>query len=264
MPVTFWAIAEPTAMETLKAKGQWLGVRQLRQQPWGGDVLLSARLPETADSPLQVHWLWEQVRPTVKALYAGGGKLAPSSPFLPSAPILPKVQGVFGTAHHPTTRLCLALLDLLPLQNKRVLDIGTGTGILALAATQRGAALVVATDISPTVAQVARFNLAQTSRSRWAVLVGDLAQPLRGTFDLVCCNISAEALLRLLPDLSRLLPDGDLIASGFSGSEWRTVRRGLLAHSIRLLGWQFLNGWLAFLAHSSAKRETTALPSPPL
>ncbi len=264
MPVTFWAIAEPTATETLKAKGQWLGVRQLRQQPWGGNCLLSARLPETADSPLQVHWLWEQIRPTVRVLYAGGGKVAPLSPFLPSAPILPKVRGVFGTARHPTTRLCLALLVLLPLQGKRVLDIGTGTGILALAAAQQGASLIVATDISPTAAQVAHFNLAQVHLSRWAVLVGDLAQPLRGTFDLVCCNISAEALLRLLPDLPRLLPDGDLIASGFTGSEWRTVRRALPAHSIRLLGWQFLNGWLAFLAHSSAKRETTALPSPSL
>ncbi len=264
MPVTFWAIAEPTATETLKAKGQWLGVRQLRQQPWGGNCLLSARLPETADSPLQVHWLWEQIRPTVRVLYAGGGKVAPLSPFLPSAPILPKVRGVFSTARHPTTRLCLALLVLLPLQGKRVLDIGTGTGILALAAAQQGASLIVATDISPTAAQVAHFNLAQVHLSRWAVLVGDLAQPLRGTFDLVCCNISAEALLRLLPDLPRLLPDGDLIASGFTGSEWRTVRRALLAHSIPLLGWQFLNGWLAFLAHSSAKRETTALPSPSL
>lgn len=254
MPVIFWAIIEARAIETLREKGLWLGARQIRQRRWGDDVLFSARFPETADSPLQVQWLWEQTRPATKALYAGAGKVAPSSPFLPSAPALPKRQGIFGTAHHPTTRLCLALLHLLPLQGKRVLDIGTGTGILAVTAAQRGSSFVVATDISLTAAKVARFNLAQANFPNWAVIVGDLARPLRGPFDIVCCNISAEAVLRLLPDLPHLLPDGDWIASGFTGSEWRTVRRALLAHSIRLLGWQFLNGWLAFLAHSSAKR----------
>jgi len=99
MPVTFWAIAEPTAMETLKAKGQWLGVRQLRQQPWGGNCLLSARLPETADSPLQVQWLWEQVRPMVKAFYAGGRQVSALIAFLAFCSLFTEEAGCFR--HRP-------------------------------------------------------------------------------------------------------------------------------------------------------------------
>ncbi len=123
----------------------------------------------------------------------------------------------FGTGHHETTRLCLALLDGLVGPGVRVLDVGTGSGILAIAAVKLGAAAVDAVDIDPVAAEVAAANCAANGVGEqvrvWAGRLepGDIGAP----YDLVVSNISPEANIGLVPVFERAVrPGGDLLLSG--------------------------------------------------
>lgn len=224
----------------------WLNARHI--QAIDGNYW-RANLPFYPEAPLQVNWLWERLKKQVRdfSLYASWGIPVSNFPFAPFPFDLHIETGIFGTGKHPTTRMCLVALQNLPLQGRRFLDIGTGSGILAVTALKQGAK-VVATEISFHTAKQARKNFSLQDNPSWAVIVCDLAASLKGAFDVVVCNISAEALLRLLPDLDRILPCGKLIASGWMASEWRTIRRSLRSHGLKLTSWQFLNGWMNIIA----------------
>lgn len=248
MPVRLWLTCPADVMPPMLARLQWLGVRRLQRYLYGPLCRVSALLPDTTDTPLRVHWLWEQGRQQglTVYLYAGNDTDLPFA--LPFLPPLRTERGVFGSIRHPTTQLCLALLQAVGLDAKRVLDIGTGTGVLAVAALAGGARQVIATDIASTAARLAAFNLARYPSERWAVVVCDLASALRGCFDLVCCNISADALPPLLSHLQHDLACDALIVSGFTAPEWRSVRRWLRSRGWCVDQWRFLNGWLAAFA----------------
>lgn len=233
---------EPLFRELLS----WLNAYQV--QVFDG-TYWHARLPSRFEAPLQVNWLWEKMRARVSnfLLYASWGITASTFPFAPFTFNFYTETGIFGTGKHPTTQMCLIALQHLPLQGKRVIDIGTGSGILAFAALSQGAK-VVATEISFRIAKRARENLSTQSNPLWAVVVCDLAASLKSTFDVVVCNISSEALMRLLPDLDRILPCGKLVASGWMANEWRSVRRLLRFHGFKLASWQFFSGWMGIVA----------------
>lgn len=224
----------------------WLRARQI--QILDG-TYWCADLPSRSETPLQVNWLWEKLREQVYdfSLYAACGIPTPTFPFAPFPFNLHIETGIFGTGKHPTTQMCLIALQHLSLTGKQVLDIGTGSGILAAAALTQGAQ-VVATEISFHAAKQAHKNLSNYNKHSWAVIVCDLAASLTGAFDVVVCNISSEALFRLLPNLDRILPCGKLVASGWMASEWRLVLKSLRSHSLKLTSWQFLNGWMSIIA----------------
>lgn len=118
----------------------------------------------------------------------------------------------FGTGTHPTTRLCLEALEKLG-QPGDVLDVGTGSGILAMAAAKLGARRVVGTDIDPDAVEVARENCAMNGVS--AELVTTPLAEIPGQFAVVLANILAEDLVRMATDLTaRVTPGGYLILSG--------------------------------------------------
>lgn len=129
----------------------------------------------------------------------------------------------FGTGHHETTRLCLAALDRLVRPGDVVLDVGTGSGILALAAARLGAARVAALDTDPVAVAAARENAARNGLlDGIEVAEGSLGaawpweRAASGGYDVVVMNIALAVVAELLPDAAAALrPGGVLVASGF-------------------------------------------------
>jgi ribosomal protein L11 methylase PrmA len=127
----------------------------------------------------------------------------------------------FGTGHHETTRLCLELMQQLDFDSTRVIDVGTGSGILALAAWKLGAARVTAVDCDPDALQNARDNIARNRGSGIIqVLEADLSALTADPVDIVLANLTAAVLQRHAAALRGLFArEGTLVVSGFSPGE---------------------------------------------
>lgn len=123
----------------------------------------------------------------------------------------------FGTGLHPTTRLCLAALEAHVQPGSRVLDLGAGSGILAIAAARLGARRVDAVEIDPVAAHVCRDNVARNGiADRVRVHEGSAdVLPMRPAADLVVANITIRVLLELHPEIARRArPGATAIFSG--------------------------------------------------
>jgi ribosomal protein L11 methyltransferase len=146
----------------------------------------------------------------------------------------------FGTGHHATTRLCLELLQTLELRSKRVIDVGTGSGVLAIAAAKLGASDVVALDNDPDALRNARDNVERNDVDI-QVLEADLAGIGLPPADVVLANLTSAVLQRFAASLRRLVtPGGVLIASGFSPDDLDDVVRALnvsTCHTAHEAGW---------------------------
>lgn len=141
--------------------------------------------------------------------------------------IEPKMS--FGTAHHETTRLILRALDGLVAPGASVLDAGTGTGVLALAARKLGADRVVGFDIDPWSQENAVENLERNGESGIPILEGGIETVQHERpFDLVIANINRAALLEMLPKLAGLCcPGGVIILSGLLRPDESQMRDAL-------------------------------------
>ncbi len=138
----------------------------------------------------------------------------------------------FGTSTHPTTSLCLAALsDLLAARpGASVLDMGTGSGILAIAARKLGAGRVAASDDDPKAVEVARENAAANGVALELVLA---PAEIPGTFDLVVANILANTLVALAPAVAaNLAPGGVVLLSGLLAPQEDEVRRAYVARGL--------------------------------
>ena len=149
----------------------------------------------------------------------------------------------FGTGDHPTTRMCLSLIQTLPLEGKSVADIGCGSGILAIAARKLGAATCDCVDVeSPSVAST-RENAAR-NHVTLNVAQGLGFQPLDPTavYDVVLSNIISAALIELSPVAAqRVKPGGYWMVSGINHGNWPDVRaaaerQGFTLHDHRTEG----------------------------
>lgn len=133
----------------------------------------------------------------------------------------------FGTGHHASTRGCLVLLEraLAATPRARVLDLGTGSGILAIAALKLGAADVWGVDIDPDACAVARENAAVNHVGDALHITGGLAA-VPGTFDIIVANLLAGLLVDTAGELAaRLRPGGLAIGAGILREEAPAVRR---------------------------------------
>lgn len=156
----------------------------------------------------------------------------------------------FGTGQHPTTSFCLQQVAAFrrPGTAQSCLDIGTGSGILAIAATKLGYAPVQAYDFDPEAVRVARQNarsngVGQTIR----ISQEDVTEtPSRGgrKFDLVCANLLADLLVKALPQITaRVAPGGRLVIAGILLREFAEVRRAYETAGWRLVASRAKNEW---------------------
>jgi ribosomal protein L11 methylase PrmA len=126
----------------------------------------------------------------------------------------------FGTGHHATTRLCLAALQQIDLRGKTVLDVGTGSGVLAITASLLGAAQSVGIDDDQDAIENARENVALNGGVDVQLLVGDLRVTLLAPHDVVLANLTGGLLVQAAERLRELTaPQGRLILSGFMQTE---------------------------------------------
>jgi ribosomal protein L11 methyltransferase len=161
----------------------------------------------------------------------------------------------FGTGHHGTTRGCLLLLDdvLKARRPKRVLDLGTGSGVLAIAAAKALRVKVLASDIDPLAVRVARDN----ARLNGA---GDLVETIRATgfsapeftkrgpFDLVLANILANPLRQMATQMARhLAPSAPVILSGLLPHQAQSVIAAYRARGLVLKRHLQIEGWSSLL-----------------
>jgi len=208
----------------------------------GGRILVE-RLPER-------DWLQEN-QASFPPLRAGRffvfGSHITRPPPSGSWPILVDATTAFGTGEHATTRGCL--LALQHLRPRRVLDMGTGTGILAVGAARAGARRVLAADIDPQSVRVAQVNLRRNGvAARVAAFASDGYRDRRiaraAPFDLILANILARPLVRMAPDLARsLAPRGIAVLSGLLARQEKFVLAAHRAQKLRFLRRIAIDGW---------------------
>jgi len=163
----------------------------------------------------------------------------------------------FGTGHHGSTEGCLAFLDdaIADRRHDRVLDIGTGTGILAVAAAKLGAGLVVALDVDPDAIAAARVNAARNGCAGRIEFFMTGPESLRDVppFPLVLANLLTHTHLALAPHYRRLAaPGGTLILGGILEHEDKDVIAALEPAGFGLLGRLVIEGWASLLLAAPA------------
>ena len=158
----------------------------------------------------------------------------------------------FGTGHHGTTAGCLEIIEkvMRARQPRKVLDLGTGSGVLAIAARKLAPARVLATDIDPVATRVARENvrlngIASGITLETATGFHSTAFRRHGPFDLIIANILARPLMRMAPQLAaHLAPGGQVVLSGILANQrWKVIAayNGAGLRHVRTI-WR--NGWV--------------------
>ena len=155
----------------------------------------------------------------------------------------------FGTGGHETTSLCMEALDERVQGGERVLDIGTGSGILAIAALKLGAAVAEGVDIDPVAVRTAGENAERNGvADRFHVRVGNLSDQARGTYQIITANIVANAIIALAPSVPALLDAGGVfLASGIIDERKDEVLAGLKAAGLEPVEVKEKRGWVCII-----------------
>lgn len=163
---------------------------------------------------------------------------------------------IFGTGSHGTTRLCLEGVERFVRPGDRVLDLGTGSGILAIAALRLGASEAMGCDIDPKASRVAAENAAYNGISDAfrvetgnIITDGGLRSRLAGQYELVLANIIADVIIPLIPHVRTFLaPGGHFLTSGIIEHRAEDVARALEENGYTILERHDREGWVAYTA----------------
>ncbi|MBQ2933631.1 MAG: 50S ribosomal protein L11 methyltransferase [Clostridia bacterium] len=155
----------------------------------------------------------------------------------------------FGTGSHATTSLCLEILEKHVTPNTTVLDIGTGSGILAIAADLLGAKSAIGVDIDAQSVKTAIANAEINGVSeKTEFLVGDLADKISGKYDIVCANIVADVVMRLFDNVANFMKDdGILIVSGIIDMRSAEVEKSAIEHGFTITESLMREEWHAYV-----------------
>ena len=161
----------------------------------------------------------------------------------------------FGTGTHETTRLVMRIMQDELRGGERVLDVGTGSGILSICASKLGAASCNAYDIDPVAVKVARENAKDDGCDNITVGVSDLLAGVDlsgGKYNFCVANIVADIIIRMMPDISDYLEVGaPLILSGIIAPRADEVREAVRAAGFEIVREEQENDWLAIMAKLS-------------
>lgn len=158
--------------------------------------------------------------------------------------ISPKMS--FGTGHHQTTYLMLDYLLELDLKDKSVLDVGSGTGVLAILAGMKGAGPVTAIDIDPWAFENCRENTERNGQEGIEVLEGEVSTVRDRTYEVVLANINKNVLLADLGTYARVLNDsGTLLLSGYYQSDLPELQKAALERGLALEDFRERDDWTA-------------------
>lgn len=180
------------------------------------------------------------------------GKLYIRAPFHAPAPegmlevvIMPKMS--FGTGHHATTCLMASYLTDLDLAGRSGLDMGSGTGVLAIVAAKRGAVRVDAVDIDAWADENCRENIGRNGvADRIVPMLGDVRRIAGRTYDFVAANINRNILTADIPSYAAALrPAGDLLMSGFLEADIPVIRSAAEQAGLQFAGSRLRDGWAA-------------------
>ena len=155
----------------------------------------------------------------------------------------------FGTGTHATTSLCLELLEGYVTDKSRVLDIGSGSGILSIGAILLGAEHADGVDIDAAAVKVANENAEINGVSdKTNYIVGDLAEKISGKYDIVCANIVADVIIRLLENVDNYMEkDAVLITSGIIDSREKDVTSAFEKFGFSIEKRLTRDNWCAFV-----------------
>ena len=155
----------------------------------------------------------------------------------------------FGTGTHATTSLCLELLQGFVDDDTEMLDIGCGSGILGLASVLLGCKKAFGVDIDAQSVKTARENAEINGISDKATFeVGDLTQVVSGKYGVICANIVADVIIRLLPDVDEFMTEGGvLIVSGIIDIRKDDVLKAVNDNGFKIADQKYKDNWCAFV-----------------
>ncbi|CUS98208.1 ribosomal protein L11 methyltransferase [Candidatus Kryptonium thompsonii] len=156
----------------------------------------------------------------------------------------------FGTGHHETTRLMLKAIEKYLYPKCKVLDVGTGSGILSIAAIKLGADTCVGVDNDHWAYENALENAEINNvKDKFKVILGTIDDVNETNFDFVLANINKNAIIKMIPKFYEKLKDkGFLITSGYLDIDQGTIEEHLLIHNFEIIDVLKENEWLAIVS----------------